>query len=161
MKKTFFLMLMIFGYVMGNVQAESVELVRPLEKMNFEFMSIFQTDVSQYEAEKVCLELEMSLPTARELAWISMAFGAEGISETKKEGYELVKGTDRAGNLDLFYFSNKGYDSSELEAYWIWSSSIHPDYSIGAYGLDGHSGDIYDDNRSNTYGTAVLCVLPN
>jgi len=119
------------------------------------------TGVSQYEAERICRNEGMRLPTARELALVAQSLGAEGISETKKNGYYLVKGSDSIGNPDHFYFSNKGYKrpAGELGNKWFWSSSVHPVYSNSAYRLNGNHGYIYDYNRSNyNYNYAVRCV---
>lgn len=102
-------------------------------------------------AGSYCRNQQSRLPTARELALYARSRGAEGISETAKDGYYLVKGTDSAGNADHFYFSYKGYKSpaGDLGNYWFWSSSVLlPDYSDYAHGLyvaSGYIGTFYRD----------------
>lgn len=122
---------------------------------------ILKSSVSQYEAERICRDRNMRLPTARELALVvQYEHGAEGISETKKDEYRLIRGTDGAGNPDHFYFSNKGYKrpAGHLGNHWFWSSSVHPDGSNNTYKLDGYDGEIYDVSRTFTYFNAVRCV---
>ncbi|HAZ13361.1 MAG: hypothetical protein A2X86_14940 [Bdellovibrionales bacterium GWA2_49_15] len=124
---------------------------------------ILKTRVTQYEAERICKGKGMRLPTARELAQVAqIEHGAEGISETERDGYNLVKGSDSSGNPDHFYFSYKGYKRPADDlGYWFWSSSVHPDDSDYAYSLDGLVGDVYHLYRSNVSyydADAVRCV---
>ena len=119
------------------------------------------TGVSQYEAERICRNEGMRLPTARELALVAQSLGAEGISETRKDGYRLIRGTDSAGNPDNFYFSYKGYQrpAGDLGNKWFWSSSVHPYVSRDAYVLGGNNGDFGYGPRSYVYNfIAVRCV---
>lgn len=129
MKKTLILGFMILGLFATSVQA--VDLT-----------GILKTNVNRYEAEKICKDNGMRLPTARELAEVSQSFGAEGISETPKEGYYLVNGSDSTGQPDRFYFSYKGYQrpSGDFGSYWFWSSSVTDSYL--AYKLNGFNGDL-------------------
>lgn len=101
------------------------------------------------------------MPTAREFALYAQNLGAQGISETAKDGYYLVKGSDSAGNPDHFYFSYKGYQrpAGDLGNYWFWSSSVHPDDSDYAYYLYGDDGHVYYGYRSSDVViSAVRCV---
>lgn len=123
---------------------------------------ILKTGVSQHEAERICRDRGMRLPTARELALIAQYdHGAEGISETEKDGYDLVRGSDSAGNPDHFYFSDKGHKRpvGDLGNTLFWSSSVHPDYPDYAFLLDGYDGGFYYNSSSyNSYFIAVRCV---
>jgi len=178
MKKTITLGLMMLGLFATNVQAKEVcntiedcqklkakveaRLAELLKDVTPKLTGILKTGVDQFEAEKICLDKGMRLPTARELALVSQSLGAQGISKTKKGGYYLVKGSDSAGNPDHFYFSNKGYKrpAGDLGNKWFWSSSVHPDASDNAYGLNGLNGGIaYYYYRSYDYVYyAVRCV---
>ena len=115
--------------------------------------------MNQYDADSYCRNQGQRLPTARELALYSQSLGAQGISETKKDGYYLVKGSDSAGIPDNFYFSSKGYQrpSGDLGSFWFWSSSVHPDFSDNAYVLYGDNGGI-DGDRGGFDINAVRCV---
>ncbi len=134
------------------------------EDVTPELTGILKTEVTQHEAEDVCRDRGMRLPTARELALVSQSLGAEGISETKKDGYYLVKGKDRTGNPDHFYFSEKGYKrpAGELGDCWFWSSSVFEVFSGWKYMLNGYSGgfhivmDTSYGNGDSPY--AVRCV---
>jgi hypothetical protein len=112
--------------------------------------------MNQYDAESYCRNEGSRLPTARELALESQRLGAQGISETPKDGYYLVKDSDGATNPDHFYFSYKGYErpAGELGDHWFWSSSVSPYY---AYLLNGDHGGIGLNDRSTPYG-AVRCM---
>lgn len=133
-----------------------------LKNITPELTDIVKTGVSMYTAEWICADLGMRLPTARELALVSQSMGAQGISETKKDGYRLIKGSDIYGNPDHFYFSHIGYKTpaGDLGNKWFLSSSVHPDNSKNAYGLMGGNGNIdYDSRSSNYHNNAVRCVL--
>ena len=177
MKNTITLGLMMLGLFATSLQAKEVcdtieecqklktkveaRLAELLKDVTPELTGILKTGVSQYEAERICADEGMRLPTARELALVAQSLGAQGISETKKDGYYLVKGSDSAGNPDHFYFSYEGYKrpAGDLGSRWFWSSSVHADYSDYAYLLDGYNGDFYYDYRSYDYlNVAVHCV---
>ena len=180
MKKTITLGLMMLGLFATSVQAKEVcdtieecqklktkveaRLAELLKDVTPELTGILKTGVDQYEAEKICLDKGMRLPTARELALDAIARKAlpsSAISETKKDGYYLVKGSDSVGNPDHFYFSYKDYKrpAGDLGNKWFWSSSVHPYYSDIAYRLYGNYGGIYNVNRSyDNYYNAVRCV---
>lgn len=179
MKKTITLGLMMLGLFATSVQAETkhchtvedcrklkveveADLAELLKDVTPELTGILKTGVSQYKAERICADEGMRLPTARELALVAQSLGAQGISETKKDGYYLVKGSDSAGNPDHFYFSYKGYKhpAGDLGSKWFWSSSVHPDFSSNAYLLVGDDGDIGNVYRSYDYHivSAVRCV---
>jgi len=178
MKKTITLGLMMLGLFATSVQAETkhchtiedcqqqiaerkADLAKLLKDVTPELTGILKTGVSQHEAENICLDKGMRLPTARELALVAQSLGAQGISETKKDGYYLVKGSDSVGNPDRFYFSYKGYKrpAGDLGNKWFWSSSVHPDVSNSAYTLYGVNGVIDFDERSyDVSSNAVRCV---
>jgi hypothetical protein len=122
--------------------------------------------INQQDAATLCLEKGMRLPTARELALVAQSMGALGISETKRDGYYLIQGTDKEGRPDYFYYSHKGYirpdiiNENSFAAYWMWSSSTHPEDSRYAYRFSGHMGLIsyaYPD-LENFY-DSVRCVV--
>jgi hypothetical protein len=98
--------------------------------------------MTQYDADNYCRSQGQRLPTARELALYAQSLGAQGISETAKDGYDLVKGSDSAGHPDNFYFSNQGYQppAGDLGKSWFWSSSLHPDHSDWPYSLKASEG---------------------
>lgn len=172
MKKTF-LGLAILGFFATNVQAKEVcntikecqnlktkvnERLAELQKdVTPELTEILETNVSWFKAKEICQDEGMRLPTPRELALVSQRLGAQGISETQKDGYELIKAKDSEGNLDYFYFNSKGYNrpATVHGHYFIWSSTVH---SIYAYSLDGVYGNIYNSVLNNTLATAVRCV---
>ena len=167
--KKIFLGFIAFGLFTASVQANEVCdmedcMAEFLKDVTPDMTDILKTGVDQFEAEKLCLDKGMRLPTARELALDAIARKAlpsSAISETKKDGYYLVKGTDSAGNPDHFYFSPKGYKrpAGDLGNKWFWSSSVHPDDSLDAYVLNGFNGYIYYGDRSDDYYVyAVRCV---
>lgn len=175
MKNTITLGLMMLGLFATSVQAETKhcytvedcrtliteaksDLAVLLKDVTPELTGILRTGVSQRLAEAICEGVGMRLPTARELALVAQSLGAEGISETRKDGYRLIRGTDSAGNPDDFYYSNKGYKrpAGEPGYYWFWSSSVHPDGSVFAYGLDNFNGVFGGVNRSDDFGSGVV-----
>jgi hypothetical protein len=116
--------------------------------------------LNQYDANSFCRNKGLRLPTARELAHFSQSQGAQGISETPKDGYRLVKGLDSEGNQDYFYFSSQGYmrPAGDLGKKYFWSSSMHPNYPGYAYGLDGYDGAIVTNDVKVNFGVRVRCV---
>jgi len=188
MKKTITLGLMLFGLFATSVQAQTkhchtvedcqqqiaerkADLAELLKDVTPRLTGILKTEVSQDEAKSICEEEGkrlgdpgMRLPTARELALDAIARKAlpsSAISETKKDGYSLVKGSDSVGNPDHFYFSYKDYKrpAGDLGNKWFWSSSVHPDYSVYAYVINGVNGVIDYVSRSYDYDYgAVRCV---
>lgn len=142
----------------AQVEARIQELLKDVTP---KLTGILKSGVTQYEAESICRDKGMRLPTARELALVAQSLGAQGISETEKDGYYLVKGSDSAGNPDHFYFSYKGYSrpAGDLGRHVFWSSSVHPVYSIYAYDLDGVFGGIEGVRRSHVSDDgAVRCM---
>ena len=75
-----------------------------------ELTGILKMRVNQYEAEDICRASGMRLPTVWEFALVSQSMGAQGIRETKKDGYCPIMGTDTAGNPEHFYFNREGYN---------------------------------------------------
>lgn len=137
--------------------------------------------MNQYDAERACREQGSRLPTARELAVYSQSLGARGIRETAHPGVVRTDSTVQAETEQMerdgyytiyvanassqpavdFYFNYSGYQrpAGDLANYFFWSSSVLPDYSFSAYGLNGGNGFIDDFNRSyDGDGSAVRCV---
>lgn len=117
--------------------------------------------LNQYDADSYCRNQGLRLPTARELGLYAQSLGAEGVSETAKDGYLPVNGLDTAGHPDGFYYSFLHYQrpSGDLEssnAYW--SSTIDPEHSNVAYSLNGFMGVIVGLNRDFAGIGAVRCV---
>lgn len=122
--------------------------------------------MNQYDAVQYCANQGMHLPSARELAQLSMNLGAKGILEMHDiknghvpEGYHHVKAKNADGKDDSFYFNDVGYQPTkgDLGHSWLWSSSVCSDISDFAYGQSGDYGSIgfvirYDDN------VAVRCA---
>jgi hypothetical protein len=103
--------------------------------------------MSQYEAERYCLNMGLRLPTARELAHYAQLRGAKGLSASAKNGFILIEESDNSGKMDRFYYSNVGYEQPlEDDSGWqfLWSSSLLPYDSIHqnelAFALDLESG---------------------
>lgn len=164
MKKTITLGLMMLGLFAASVQARTkhchkiedcqelkaeveADLWELLKDVTPELTGAWKKHVSsQYQAERECLNMHMRLPTAREFALFARSLGAQGISETKKDGYYLVKGTDSAGNPDHFYFSNKGYKrpAEDDGAVFFWTSTVHSVDSRYAYSFNGYTGTFQD-----------------
>lgn len=133
-----------------------------------EMTEILGKGKTRYRAGLTCESKNLRLPTARELALVAYSYGANGISETPKKGYYLVKGSDSTGNPDHFYYSHEGYQrpAGDYGKFDFWSSSVFPDaYSKHensynrTYMLNGANGYIYDAyNSSGYYIQAVRCV---
>ena len=156
----FFTLVMTGIALAESLDVEVTPFFEPLKYGPFNLTGILKTSVTLTEAKKICHDKGMRLPTARELALASQSMGAKGISETKKDGYYLVKGSDSSGKPDPFYFNNKGYrrPAGELGNYWFWSSSGHPDYSGNAYILVGTYGYIDGVYYRHYSSNAVRCV---
>ena len=115
--------------------------------------------MTQYDAENYCRNQGERLPTVRELALYAQSLGAQGISETAKAGYYVVKELDGAGSPANFYFNSQGYvrptgELGNLGSFW--SSSVYPGVSDVAYGLIAGDGDIGAGRRSAL--DVVRCV---
>lgn len=182
MKKTLTLGLMMLGLFTANVQAETsychtledcqklktkveADLKVLLSYVTPELTEILKTGVSQRQAEEICENKGMRLPTARELARLAQGRGAEGISTTRKAAhYNLIKGSDIGGHPDYFFFSSKGHESpaGDLGSKSLWSSSTLTS-SVSGFKLDALSlnsnGSLvraYRDNGHEIH--AVRCV---
>ncbi len=119
------------------------------------------------EAIQYCSTHDARLPSARELAKLSMSLGSKGIVDAcekidKQCGkYEPVSIYD--GTPDSFYFSSRGYQRPEgdLGKYVFWSSSIIKPYVTD---FNGYSGGLDGDlpNSTGDIGEviigAVFCV---
>lgn len=75
---------------------------------------------TQWEAEALCKERGMRLPTARDFALLSQASGAVGISTSNEsEDFKLVDGVNSSnGQADEFYYNHKG---TSIEGYAGWN----------------------------------------
>jgi hypothetical protein len=119
-------------------------------------------------AYSYCLNQGQRLPTARELGLYVQSLGAQGIGKNAEAGYFHVEGSDSAGNLDGFYFSPQGYQrlTGEARNHWLWSSSVHHEYSAYALGFLYDIGRFADFYRFDDYAScdssvcfgAVRCV---
>lgn len=140
-----------------------IELTIPTQVPELTEILNWAPALSQRQAEATCKRREMRLPTAREFALLAQSLGAEGISETPKYGYNLIRGTDREGNPDTFYYSNKGYIAPEGHNggnYWFWSSSNHTELGDG-YVLFGVTGHLSLHRDYDVYDNAARCVKEN
>lgn len=119
--------------------------------------------MKQSEAFKYCANQGAHLPTARELAQLSISLGARGIVEWPgmdeywcriPGGFYSVRTTN-----DIFCFSSVGFQrpAGDLGNHWFWSSSYDSNPSFNTFVLNGFVGevDLVDSAYSNG---AVLCV---
>lgn len=137
--------------------------------------------MNQVEAKRVCIEKNLRLPTARELAIHAQTLGARGIRETKfpdavstdaevkaeieqmrLDGYHPIFKINSSTRMAVdFYYENGGYNRPEGDhgQYSFWSSSLilSPPRTIEVYSLNGYDGAIQADVRGNPAG-AVRCV---
>jgi uncharacterized protein (TIGR02145 family) len=153
-------------------------LIKLLKNTTPELTEVLESHVTQAEAKMICARKGMRLPTARELALFSQSRGAQEIQEihkdihkdiidTKmnndepffKDGAILIKGRDKMGNPDYFYYNFNGYKHPDEEVnYKFWSSSTRPEseYSDYYYLMDTNEGLITSDWRGYRY--SVRCV---
>lgn len=119
----------------------------------------------QYEANAYCKKLGARLPSAHELAQLSMSLGARGIVELRnpEDGCEGVPGGGYSkvyaeSAEDNFCFSEQGYQrpADELGKYGFWSSSIDAHSSGFALYFRSSVGDIDTVTRNAFH--AVRCV---
>ncbi|MBN21254.1 MAG: hypothetical protein CL678_08190 [Bdellovibrionaceae bacterium] len=146
-------LIVLLVFFSGNLNAEPVNNKLP------DLTDLIKTKVDYYEAEKICEDRGMRLPTAREMALLFQTRGAE-ISETEQDGFYPVDGRDVIGNPDFFYFSWKEYKRPEdkLEQHTFWTSSIRPELHTAAYTFNGYLGDVMDEPRARRVFTSVRCV---
>lgn len=117
--------------------------------------------MDQADAIHYCANQGAHLPSARELAQLSMSLGAKGIVDacdrSDKKCYS-VKATNADGSSDNFNFSYAGYQrpAGELGNNWFWSSSVFSNFSGFAFVLNGYYGDVVYDVRYVNF--AVRCV---
>ncbi len=127
--------------------------------------------MTQSDAIQYCANQGARLPSARELAQLSMRFGAKGIVDTcgtDRNCYKVSDIKNLDNSKDEFYFSFSGYGrpDKDLSTKWFWSSSvssIKPNIAIVLHGGDGdlieygnriaQSGDEFSTDLS-----AVICV---
>ena len=116
----------------------------------------------QKEAVQYCADQGAHLPSARELARLSMRLGAKGIAEVTSpipdDSYFKISARNTDGSLDKFYFSFKGYQrpTDEIGNNWFWSSSVESDNFTAAFYLSGKDGFIGSQGLGG--GEPVLCV---
>lgn len=119
--------------------------------------------MNQSEAIKYCANQGAHLPSARELAQLSMSLGAKGIVDScgydKRTCYKVDSIENADGSKDEFYFDYSGFEipTGDLGDKWLWSSSVksfNPDF---AFVFHRHFGSIvYENGNYNNF--AVLCV---
>jgi len=201
MNKTIFAIMAIGLFGMSafaaNVQAEEVcntiedcqklkakveaHLAKLLKNVTPELTGILKKGVTQYEAESVCRDKGMHLPTARELALVAQSMGAKGIRETShpdkstadpvvkaeisemhEADYHVVyKWNDDNKEVVYFYFNQQGYNPpDDLKNYLFWSSSVRSNFLDDAYGLNDENLFLFDYyyRRWPHNDTAVRCV---
>lgn len=117
--------------------------------------------MNQADAIQYCASQGAHLPSARELAQLSMSLGAKGIvdaCDSSDSSCYSVKATNADGSSDNFNFSYAGYQrpAGELGNNWFWSSSVYSNHSDFAFGLNGNFGVVVSAYRSSNY--AVRCV---
>lgn len=118
--------------------------------------------MNQNDAIQYCTAQGAHLPSARELAQLSMSLGAKGIAEIKSgkpdNSYYSINAKNADGSSDKFYFSNEGYQrpAGEMGNNWFWSSSVFSYSSYYAFFFSGYFGGVFSDSRY--YYGAVLCV---
>jgi hypothetical protein len=118
--------------------------------------------MTQTEAVQYCIHRGAHLPSALELAQLSMSYGAKGIVDScgpKEENCYQVRAANDKGEPDWFYFSYAGYNrpAGDLGSNWFWSSSVQSGDSYVAFGLNGYDGGIgFGGHRSSKF--AVRCV---
>lgn len=117
---------------------------------------VFEMD--QLAADKYCKDLGLRLPTSREFALLAQSLGALGISETEKDGYYRVTGTSPSGEVDEFFYSEKGYQRppGDLGLYCFWTA-LRP-YDNGFCGFYGHDGSFDDHFLASSAKYAVRCA---
>jgi uncharacterized protein (TIGR02145 family) len=115
--------------------------------------------MNQFDAVSYCASQGMHLPRIRELAQLAVSLGAAGISETPKDGYNLMTAKNADGKVDNFYFNYAGYKrpQGDLGNNWFWSSSDYSDDPYFSYVFDGSNGVVYVDYGVTSY-HAVRCV---
>jgi hypothetical protein len=73
-----------------------------------------------------------------------------------------MKGTNSAGELDHFYYSNNGYQKpQDYDHMWIpklWSSSVNSEARTIVYALDVVLGGVYSAFRFQDVDFHVRCV---
>lgn len=118
-----------------------------------------------------CTERGARIPTVRELALLSMSFGAKGIAEYSNgkpdDSYDYIGGKNSYtdGSLDKFYYSAEGYrrPAGDLGGYWFWSATVAGGIDYYPYFLNGSNGRIFSikwhwgDGESIAFKT-VRCV---
>ena len=117
--------------------------------------------MGQADAIQYCWIEGAHLPSARELAQLSMSLGATGIMVScgSDSLCHPVNETNPAGS-DSFNFSYAGYQRppGDLGNNWFWSSSVYSYYPDSALGLSGFDGRIQTFYPGITENIAVRCV---
>ncbi len=131
------------------------------------------TNVTQKQASDACERQGMRLPTAREVALEGVKIGGAALLEVSdyeagkiplgyaKSDFYKVTTKEEDKSTDQFYYSYEDYvrPTRDLGNHWVWSSSLHSNYSYEAFYFSGFSGDVYYSNRFNSNdGGAVRCA---
>ena len=101
--------------------------------------------MNQAYAMQYCASQGAHLPSARELAQLSMSLGAKGIVDSCDSSDNKcypIKAINADGRADSFNFSCAGYQrpEGELGNNWFWSSSVNSNFSDYAFYLSGDNG---------------------
>jgi len=99
---------------------------------------------SQRKAVKYCEGKHSRLPTAREYAKFGEERGARGIRETNDNvpWFKTIRGTDSAGNEDLFFYHPRGYvrPQGDIGNNLFWTLSFVVRRPLSAYAFSGVGG---------------------
>jgi hypothetical protein len=100
----------------------------------------------QDTAMKMCAERGQHLPTAREMAKLSVSRGSKGILEAapgESSDYKMIHSQNPNGQIDNFYFSFQGYKRplNEMEMHCAWTSSKNGDFKVVFYPSSGGLDD--------------------
>lgn len=118
--------------------------------------------LTQQEADRYCKLQGARLPTARELAQLSITYGAKGFVDTCGATQNCIKIENirnEDGGGDECYFNYSGYKQpdGDLGNEWLWSSSYNVSYPytyvVCLYGEWGNVDYVYDQNDF-----AVRCI---
>jgi hypothetical protein len=117
--------------------------------------------LDQAAGRQYCSTHRAHLPSARELAKLSMSYGAKGIVDAcaSDDDCYSVTAINADGRFDSFNFSIAGYQppAGDLGSNWFMSSSVGDEpYGYGFFGLRGETGYVFSVDRA--YSGAVRCV---
>ena len=118
--------------------------------------------MGQSEAVQYCSDRGAHLPSARELAQLSMSLGADGFVDAcipNNHCYKVSYIQNADNSTEEFFFRVLGYHrpAGDLGANWFWSSSVDSKYPYAGFALFGPYGDINPLYRDSQI-SAVRCV---